>query len=403
MYKLLMGAAALLLCLLSSALAQAPEQPARVILFQIDSLLYDAPERLGLDNWQHLARAGTRVEEAVTIIPWHPTTSGYFPLSTTSLPNPTLHAGSLFLSEATGQRYIQDSFAEGYTAFVAGSTAYRSVSDGFSFTAMGGSDDTVVQTALAQVRENDDLRFMRVILQDTNAVLQEVGFTDADVPWARNAYGEGSPYAASVQRADALLGEFVAQLRQLGKWRDTLLVLHTDGASRVGWHAPQAEDSWRLPLAFVGPGVAQGRIIPYAENIDIAPTIAALAGVAVPSENGASGRVLREAFAAFSGEAPDAPRHVLRLNRQIKEHLRLTGWMQVHAAAYPRLDLSLMAASNSYSTDAQFWGLDRIDEWPQAGSLDEMLQDNEEALTYLREALEASGAPPLPEPSSPSY
>jgi arylsulfatase A-like enzyme len=75
-----------------------------------------------------------------------------------------------------------------------------------------------------------------------------------------------------VRRADELLGALMR------KYDDTLLVLMPDGAPRWGWHGIQQEESWRLPFAAHRPGIAKGRTVAYAENIDVALTIAALMG-----------------------------------------------------------------------------------------------------------------------------
>ncbi len=363
----------------------------------MDSLHHEAPERLGLENFLRVAERGTRVAEALTIAPWHPTVSGYWPLSTTSFPNPTTFAGSLFLRPWREQRYMQHGF-RGFTAHIANSDAYRSLNPGFDFTRLNGddTDEDNVRLGLRLLREHRNLTFMRLLLQDANAVSQEVANARGGEPWAGNIYGEGSPYPGVVRRADALLGVFLDGLDSMGMADDTLLVVLADGQSAFGWHPVQAEDSWRLPLVFAGPGVARGRVVPYAENIDIAPTVAALAGVPAPSDDGGSGRVLDEIRAGSGPAAPDVPRRVERLNRQIAEHLRLDGWLRAHARAHPYLDVRLMAASNGLLTDAQFWSLDRIDEWPRAGSLDQMIEDNQYALDLLHAALRDSGAPPLP-------
>ncbi|RZS30386.1 sulfatase-like protein [Herbihabitans rhizosphaerae] len=367
----------------------------RVIVFHMDSLHHEAPERLGLENFPRVAECGTRVAECLTISPWHPTVSGYWPLSTTSFPNPTTFAGSVFLQPWQRQRYLQHCF-DGHTAHIANSEAYRSLNPGFDFVRLNNddTDEDNVRLGLRQLSEHADLTFMRLLLQDANAASQQVANAPAGMPWARDVYATGSPYPEVVRKADALLGTFLDGLRRMGMLDDTLLVVLADGQSRYGWHPVQAEDSWRLPLVFAGPGVAEGRTVPYAENIDIAPTVAALAGVPAPSDDGGSGRVLDGVRAA--GRHRDVPRRIERINRQIVEYLRLEGWMRAHARAYPFLDVRLMAAHNGLLTDAQFWSLDRVDEWPQAGSLDRMIADNQFSLDLLNRALRESGAPPLP-------
>ncbi|GAB2593829.1 hypothetical protein GCM10027168_28160 [Streptomyces capparidis] len=363
------GAAAAFASRPGAALAGGPPRPRRVVLFHIDALRHRAPERLGLTRVRRLARVGTRVREALIVAPWHPTVSGFWELSTTSPPNPTTLAGSLFLRPWTEQPHLRHRFP-GFTAHIANSTAYRSLNPGFTHTRLdrGATDEDNVRLALRLVRDHDDLSFTRLVLQDANAVSQRVADAADGEPWARDIYGPGSPYPAVVREADRLLGEFLNGLERLGELHDTLVVLLSDGQARTGWHPVQQEDSRRVPLVFAGPGVAAGRTVPYAESTDIAPTV-----------------------------APEVPRRPARLNRQIVTHPRLQAWLRLHAGDHPLLDTALIRAESSYFTESQFWGLDRVDEWPAAGSVDTMLRDNDYALRYLHDALAASGAPAFPE------
>lgn len=53
-----------------------------------------------------------------------------------------------------------------------------------------GRDLLVVEEGLRQLRKRPDLSFMRLILQDTNAVLLRVGFTREEVPGAAMPTGK---------------------------------------------------------------------------------------------------------------------------------------------------------------------------------------------------------------------
>jgi arylsulfatase A-like enzyme len=235
---------------------------------------------------------------------------------------------------------------------------------------------------------------MRLVLQDTGSASQEVADGRLEnKPWAENIWANGSPYIKAAQNADRLLGEFVAQLKQMEKWEDTLLVLLTDGQASTGWHPIQNEESWRIPLAFIGSGVARGQTIPYAESIDIVPTVLNLMGLPPMNTDGGSGRVLEE-IKVGSANAPQVRRRLLELNRQIKEHLRLKSQMQLLADRYPLIDTSLMQAENRLERPgAVFYNLERMDQWREAGTIDNMLGVNREAIAFLRQRLNQSGAP----------
>ncbi len=285
----------------------------------MDSLLPGAPDRLNLANWLAVAGEGARVSRMTVVFPYHPTDDGFFPLSTTSLPNPTAAAGSLFLRPAAEQDYLQRRFP-GPKAFVANSLAYRSLAEGFTHAVLSSAmtDEQVVEEGLRFLREQPEASFLRLILQQAIAALQRAGF-ERSARWPGGAHAEGSPHPEAVRRADALLGRFTAGLRGMGRWDDTLLVPMPDGASRAGWHGPQDEAGWRtIPLAIRGPGVARGRVTGCAEHVDdAAHAVAALAGVAGPARDGASGRVIAEVTAASGGRDLGVPERLLRFNQQL--------------------------------------------------------------------------------------
>jgi Sulfatase len=380
----------------ASYVAAQSRKPERIIFFHIDGLHYQAPERLNLTNYRALEQLGTSVQEAYIIIPWHQTENGYRSLSLTSPPNPTTLAGSIFLDPWWQERYVQHAFyPQGLTAHIANSTAYATLNPGFHYVYLdrANKDDDNVRLALDLLRRKD-IKFMRLVLQDTGSASQDVANGRLNnEPWAENIWADGSPYERAAKNADRLLGEFVAELRRTGKWDDTLLVLLTDGQASTGWHPVQNEESWRIPLAFIGSGVARGKVIPYAESIDIVPTVLNLAGMKPVNTDGGSGRVLEE-IKEGSGEAPRVPRRLLELNRQIKEHLRLRAQMQLLAERYPLVDTTLMESENRLiRPDAVFYNLERMDQWREAGTFDNMLRVNREAIAFLRERWRQSGAP----------
>jgi hypothetical protein len=74
--------------------------------------------------------------------------------------------------------------------------------------------------------------------------------------------------------------------------------------------------------------------------------------------------------------------------------IRLKSQMQLLADRYPLIDTSLMQAENRLERPgAIFYNLERMDRWREAGSFDNILRVNREALAFLRERFEQSGAP----------
>jgi len=92
---------------------------------------------------------------------------------------------------------------------------------------------------------------------------------------------------ASLQQVDRTIGEFVRVLKAEGKLANTDFIFTTDNGLLLGEHRLQVvkiwpyEESIRVPMVVAGPAVADpGRTsADFALNIDLAPTVAQLAGV----------------------------------------------------------------------------------------------------------------------------
>ena len=352
----------------------------RAIVFQIDNLHHEAPAKLGLANVLALAAEGTSVAQALVPVPWHQTTGDYGKVHSTSLPNPVTFAGTMFLRP--GQPMIQSSF-DGVRAHLANSDAYGTLNPGFNLTFLDSrlEDDAIIARA-RQVYAAEPPTFARIVLQDANdRGGAPVSRAPMGTPWKNDIYAAGSPFVKEVREADALLGEFVSFLKEADLWDDTLFILYADGASRVGWHPIEYEDSARVPLVFVGPGIAKDKVIPYAETIDIVPTIAHRLGVRHPNPDGGTGRALEEL--APGAEAPETPRYLQRFNAAVREFLMLSASMRLEGERHPRYDIALMQIANRTNAEKLFFGVDRIMDWHEAGSLKNLVETNEQVLEFL--------------------
>jgi hypothetical protein len=366
--------------------AKARPAPKRVIIFQIDNLHYEAPKRLQLTNVLALTAEGTSVDEAYVPVPWHQTTGDYGKVHTTSLPNPVTFAGTMFLR--AGQPMIQSSFT-GIRAHVANSEAYGSLNPGFTLTRLdsGLKDDQILAEAKKIYSAADPPTFARIVLQDANdrgGAL--VSRAEPGTPWKNDIYGPGSPFIKEVKEADALLGDFISFLKIKGLWNDTLFIICADGASRVGWHPIELEDSARVPMIFVGPGVAKGKVIPYAETIDIVPTVAQLMNVRHPNPDGGTGRVLVEL--ADGVEPPATPRYLKRFNAAMREFLQISSRMRLEDSEHPRYDIALMQIANKTNAKKLFFGVDRIMDWHEAGTMKTLVETNELIVRCLKALIE---------------
>ena len=95
--------------------------------------------------------------------------------------------------------------------------------------------------------------------------------------------------AQSVQAVDHLMRRLQATLKQVGVAKNTIIVFSSDNGLHMGEHRLTAgkltafDTDIRVPLIVTGPGVAAGRTVHrLTENIDLAPTFAALGKTLAP-------------------------------------------------------------------------------------------------------------------------
>ena len=377
--------------------AQAVQPAERAVLFYFDGLHPDAIERLDLPNLKRLKAEGTSVDDAVMTYPWHPTTGAYGLMHSTSLPNPITMTGNLFLRP--NQPMLQNQFPRKIdTAIATGSKAYDSITDGFDVVHLLDTSDAKLTDLMIETLERHDPRYFRIQLQDVGrAGYRTINAPDGS-PFQADIWHPKSPYAAAAREADKQLGRFIDKMKELGRWDGTFFVFMADGQSRFGWHMPMDPESWRTPLIFTGPGVRKGHTIPYAEIIDVVPTMAAVLAVDAPNPGPGSGRVLNEIFGNGPAEAPTVKRHMLRFNQQIKDYLLLTAEMRLLSVKDPRADNALMQERNALipRKPKPFLGIEQIDRWHEAGSIEALVARNDAALGYLREQLTRFKTTPAP-------
>ncbi|MEI6035471.1 MAG: alkaline phosphatase family protein [Verrucomicrobiae bacterium] len=361
----------------ANALAVEPEnRPARAILLIVDGLHWQAPERLGLKNFLAVAKSGARAEKMETIVAYHPKSSEYAAMHNGSIPNPVMLAGTVFIRPK--QQLVQDVFGPADpTAHVTNCRAYTSLNPGNTYSMVRDTtDDAAIAEALALFQRND-IRFMRIHLQETGSAGWKCHLEEKAVPWRQNIWGEGSPYVAAARHADQLLGDLISGLKAMGKWDGTLLVVTSDhGNARTGAHPITEEESRLCPLAIAGPGIRPGAVIPSVESIDLIPTICFLMGKQPPNPDGGSGRILAEAFVSPPPD-PGSPRHLGDLNRQIVDYEFLVARLRTAAAKNPAIQTEIERAEDA------FLGIERFTDWPGKPDVAAILANNKKVLETL--------------------
>ena len=351
------------------------------VIFIIDGLSYKALGRLEMKNFNALAAAGTYYEKSYNILPADPRSGEWTKYHSSSIPNPVILAGTVLLR--TDQKYVQESFfPDRVTAHAANDVAYTRINVGFTLSFLKGSDesprhdDETMYWALEFLRKERPA-FMKVHLQDTgNAGYLSYNESNPSTAWRHNIWAEGSPYRAAASKADEYLGNFVNELRRLGILDKTVLFVTADhGQDDAGWHPPDAEDAWAMPLVMTGPGIRAGQRFEYAEQIDIVPTLCHLMGVKPPAN--ASGRIAVEALLAPPANVPPRRQTMKDLNSMIRKGDALMAQLREKAKG------SSAAKEKLAQAEREYYGLDRILHWNRFGTVDKLIAHNKAVLARI--------------------
>jgi iduronate 2-sulfatase len=129
----------------------------------------------------------------------------------------------------------------------------------------------------------EDMKLMpKAALRPNNNCFQ---YADATVDEARDAM---QAYLAATSFVDTQVGRVLAKLKELHLDDNTIVVLTGDHGYQLGDHGLWAkqtlfEGATHVPLIVVAPGVKPGVCAGLVEQVDIYPTVAALAGLEAPA------------------------------------------------------------------------------------------------------------------------
>jgi choline-sulfatase len=190
-------------------------------------------------------------------------------------------------------------------------------------------------------------------------------------------------YFASISYVDEKIGEILGALAAVGMAEDTAVVFLSDHGDMLGerglWFKMNfLEMSARVPLMIAAPGLAPGRVDTPVSTVDLAPTLAEIAGIdlgevapwtdgvsLVPvAAGGARGPVRME----YAAEASEAPLVALRNGRWKFVHCELDPPMLFDLEADPH-ELRNLAADPAHADAAAefavevatFWDMQAFD------------------------------------------
>jgi arylsulfatase A-like enzyme len=106
-------------------------------------------------------------------------------------------------------------------------------------------------------------------------------------PMTAERYRSGQGYFGQITEMDHSLGKLFEALESMGFRENTYIVFTSDNGLFRGDHgfmskALHYEESIRVPMFIVGPGIESGYDDSLVTNADIAPTLLDLAGIQVP-------------------------------------------------------------------------------------------------------------------------
>jgi Type I phosphodiesterase / nucleotide pyrophosphatase len=139
--------------------------------------------------------------------------------------------------------------------------------------------------------------------------------------------GASAEYAAAAREADRAIAKII---ERADLDRDAVIVTADHGHTDRGGHGDVAPDAIEVPLVMAGAGIRRGAAIDHARLIDIAPTVAALLGIAAPGHG--LGRTLVETLDLDRGA---------RASRLAADHARLAVTEAVVAAGAAAVDVAL--------------------------------------------------------------
>jgi len=372
----------------AAALMTQAAPPEHAILWVIDGISFKAPERIQLKNLQALMASGVYYRQNYTVQTADPShvPGQWSQFHTSSIPNPVLLAGTPLLLPGE-QHYVQESFFPlKITAHCVNEISYRALNVGFHLTFQAGGqnmlraghktgDDLTLYWATEFLRKMQPT-FMLIHMQDTGFAGGGSRNAPPGSPWKDNIWADGSPYRKNLAQEDEYLGRFLEELQKLRLRDKTVIFITGDhGQTDTGWHPPEAQDAWAMPLVAAGPGIKSGQRFEYAESIDVEPTLCHLMGVKPPIN--ATGRILAEALTDPPNNIPPRQQKLKELDYLLLDVQNAIERLKEQAGNSTERKARLAAAESEY------YRIERILEWHKFGTIDKLIDHHKQLLQSL--------------------
>src|SRR5688500_3904070 len=204
----------------TEAQTPAPPRPQHTILLVIDGLSYLAPERIDMPNLKALMARGAYFRESYSVVPQHPHSGEWAENYDSSIPNPILVSGTIFLKPK--QQFVQSAFFPlGFTAHIANELTYKAINGDFHFTFQAGGNEFHAAHGGKRVDDDENMFWTMNVLRRWKPVYMRVHLQDTGAMGGRsrpNIWADNSPYRQALAKADAHLGKLVEELKTLGMY-----------------------------------------------------------------------------------------------------------------------------------------------------------------------------------------
>ncbi len=360
----------------------AAARPRHAILLVIDGLSYLAPERVDMPNLKALMARGAYFRESYSVVPQHPHSGEWAENYDSSIPNPILVSGTIFLKPK--QQFVQSAFFPlGFTAHIANELTYKAINADFHFTFQAGGNEFHAAHDNKRVDDDENMFWTLTVLRRWKPVYMRVHLQDTGAMGGRsrpNIWADNSLYRQALAKADAHLGTLIAELKTLGMYDSTLIFVTGDHGQTVeGGHPPFAQDAWPMPVVVAGPGIKAGGRFPYSEQIDIVPTLTYLMGVKPPDN--AMGRIMAEALTNPPASVPPREQRLKELNLVLLEHDTKLNALRAAVKSNPSLQPVLT------DVERNFYDVEKILHWYKLGTVEKLIAHNREVLKRIPDSV----------------
>jgi phosphoglycerol transferase MdoB-like AlkP superfamily enzyme len=142
----------------------------------------------------------------------------------------------------------------------------------------GVSDEDLMKRAASELAAPHDRPFFVLMLTSSNHEPFEIPAGHIK-PYNQPLYTREN----AIEYADHAIGHLIEMVRKLPSFADTIFLIAADHDARVFGKPLVPVERFRIPAVMFGPGVPKGRYDKVASEIDLAPTLLGLMGIAAPT------------------------------------------------------------------------------------------------------------------------